>query len=235
MRSAFLCVVATLSLLGCDNQTSTNIFSGEPMAAYVEVQGKAELKASPDRFQLRAAFTLTGPDVAAMKAVLDQQLADALGAARALGIDEKNLRASTLSVQPEWQWQPERKLIGQRVSRDLHITADGLDIYVALLERLAALGVSELHQAGAEISDLSALEDKALQQAVANARHRANILAASAGRTLGDATVIVEQGSQLPGPVPMRAMAMEAQTDQASYSAGETVVHSQVLIRFRLN
>ena len=83
--------------------------------------------------------------------------------------------------------------------------------------------------------DLSALEDQVLKQAVANARHRAATLASAAGRELGEALVIIEQSTQLPGPLPMRAMAMEASPEPAGYSAGETTVRSQVLVRFRLD
>ncbi|MFN3714977.1 MAG: SIMPL domain-containing protein [Alcanivoracaceae bacterium] len=231
----FVVAAAVLAMSGCDNQTTGNTTLLESQLPFVEVQGTAEVMATPDRFQVRAAFSELGEDVGAMKSRLDSQMADALAAAKALGIDDSKVRASSLSVQPEWQWQPERKLIGQRVSRDLQITVDGLDLYVALLDRLAALGVSELHQASAEVRDLAALEDQVLKQAVANARHRAALLAGAAGRELGPAMVIIEQGTQLPGPMPMRAMAMEAAADKSAYSAGETTVRSQVQVRFRLD
>ena len=64
---------------------------------------------------------------------------------------------------------------------------------------------------------------------------RADVLAKAANRKLGDAMMIVEQGTQLPGPQPLRAMAMEASADKSSYSAGEVTLRSQVLIRFRLD
>ena len=233
MRFALSTVVVLFALTGCYNQVPGDNTSAA--SAHVEVQGTAETTATPDRFLIRAVFSETGSDVAAIKDRLDQQLSEALAAARALGIDEKNLRAASLSVQPEWEWQPERKLIGQRVSRDLHISVDGFDTYTSLLERLAGLGLSELHQEGAEVSELAALEDQVLQQAVANARHRAGILAEAAGRELGEALVIIEQGSQLPGPMPMRATAMDSMVEKSGYSAGETTVRSQVLVRFRLH
>jgi uncharacterized protein len=231
----FVVAMAALALTGCDNQTIGNTTLMPTESPYVEVQGTAEAMATPDRFLLRAAFSELGDDVAAMKSRIDARMAEALSAARALGIEESKVRASSLSVQPEWQWQPERKLIGQRVSRDLHISVDGLDTYVELLDRLAGLGISELHQAGAEVRDLAALEEQVLKHAVANARHRANLLAVSAGRVLGPAILIVEQGTHLPGPMPVRAMAMEAGADKSAYSAGETTVRSQVQVRFRLD
>tara|TARA_Y100001972_G_C7605331_1_gene303367 strand:+ start:348 stop:1052 length:705 start_codon:yes stop_codon:yes gene_type:complete len=233
MRLVLLASLCLLLLTGCDNQIANTALSEAP-PSHIEVQGVAEINAVPDRFILRAEFSDIGMDVAAMKAKLDQQMAQALSAARALGIDDKKVQASSLRVQPEWQWQPERKLLGQRVSRDLQISVDGMDSYVALLDSLAALSPSELQQAGAEVSDLKALEDQVLQQAVANARHRAGILASAADRQLGEALLIIEQGTHLPGPQPLRAMAMEAQSDKSSYSAGEVTLRSQVMIHFRM-
>jgi|GEM_PF-266421 len=230
--SFFAVMFAVMALAGCGPQAGNSASATE--AAYIEVQGVAEINAVPDRFILRVVFTETGKNVAALKSKLDKQMADALAAASALGIDEKKLQASALSVLPEWQWQPERKLIGQRVSRDLRVSVDGMDNYVALLERLAALAPSELQQAGSEVSELADLEDKVLQQAVLNARHRANTLANAANRQLGQAIVIIEQGTQLPGPQPMRVMAMDSMAEKSSYSAGEVTLRSQVSVRFQL-
>lgn len=235
MRHVLLTMVALFALAGCDNQVTGNTTLAESLSPHVEVQGVAETTATPDRFRLRVGFSETGTDVAAMKTRLDRQVADALAAARALGIDDKQLRADSLDVQPEWEWRPERRLVGQRVSRDVQIRVDGFDTYTALLEKLTALKPSALHQEGAEVSDLTALEDQVLKQAVANARHRAATLASAADRELGEALVIIEQSTQLPGPLPMRAMAMEASPEPAGYSAGETTVRSQVLVRFRLD
>lgn len=231
MRSALIVLLATAGLVACDN---TVITPADTQPAHVEVQGVAETTAVPDRFILRLVFTELGNDVAAMKSSLDAKVAETLAAARALGVEDKQLRANAMTVQPEWEWQPERRLIGQRVSRDVQIRVDGFDTYTSLLERLAALKPDELRQEGAEVRDLTALENQVLEQAVINARARAQLLAQAAGRELGEALVIIEQGTQLPGPVPLRAMAMEATADKAAYSTGETTVRSQVLVRFRL-
>ncbi|MDF1629588.1 MAG: SIMPL domain-containing protein [Alcanivoracaceae bacterium] len=234
MRLALLASLCLALLTGCDNQIA-NSTAADTTPAHIEVQGVAEISAVPDRFSLRAKFSEVGTDVAAMKTRLDQQMSQALAAARALGIEDKKIQASSLNVQPEWQWQPERKLIGQRVSRDVQISVDGMDNYIELLDRLTALSPSELQQAGAEVGDLASLEDEVLQRAVHNARHRADILASAAGRELGPALMIIEQGTQLPGPQPLRAMAMESQADKSSYSAGEVTLRSQVMIRFLLD
>lgn len=232
MRPLLLSLFAVIALTGCGPQNSGSSSSADE--AYIEVQGVAEINAVPDRFILRVVFTETGKNVATLKSKLDKQMTAALAAASALGIDEKKLQASALSVQPEWQWQPERKLIGQRVSRDLRVSVDGMENYIALLERLTALSPSELQQAGTEVSELSDLEDQVLQQAVLNARHRADILANAANRQLGQAIVITEQSNRLPGPQPLRAMAMDSMAEKASYSAGEVTLRSQVSVRFQL-
>src|SRR5690606_40961036 len=130
---------------------------------------------------------------------------------------DNQVRATGITVQPEWQWQPERKLIGHRVARDIDFAVDGIDGYAALLEALTEIGFTELNQAGAELADPAALEEEALRKAVEDARRNAQNLADAAGRTLSAVLLLLEQGSSMPQPTLM-ALDMAA-TRESSASA----------------
>ncbi|MCK0537573.1 SIMPL domain-containing protein [Alcanivorax quisquiliarum] len=199
----------------------------------LDVSGTGEVKATPDRFRVRAVSSRTGSDINAMKQEVDAEIGAAIKLADELGIADNLVRAMGLSVQPEWQWQPERKLIGHRVTRDIDFAVDGVEIYAELLEALTRLGFTELHQAGAELADPASLEEQALRQAVDDARRKADILAQAAGRTLGAAIAIQEQGSSMPQPV-MMAMDAAVQRESSAYAAGELTVRQQVQVRFLL-
>lgn len=199
----------------------------------VEVTGYGEIKATPDRFRVRAVSTRSGDDIPAMKQEVDSEIRAALSLAEELGLDERQVRATGITIQPEWQWQPERKLIGHRVARDIELAVDGIEAYADLLEGLTQLGFTELHQASAELADAQAFEREVLEKAVANARDKAETLASAAGRELGQAVIIQEHGNQR-GPQPMLAMARDSAESSSAYSAGEITLTRQVQVRFEL-
>ncbi|WP_421710460.1 SIMPL domain-containing protein [Alcanivorax sp.] len=176
----------------------------------ITVSGNGEIAAQPDIFRVAATAREQGDDIAAMKSRVDDAVADMLDLADDLDIEEKQVRASDLHVQPQWQYQPERKLIGHEVSRDVIFRANGLDTYTQLLEGLAKQGVRDIRPAGTEVSNADELANRALEKAVADARQRARIIAEAADRELGKAIQIHAQDVQSPQPVMMMARSKES-------------------------
>ena len=200
----------------------------------LDVSGIGEVKATPDRFRVRAVSSRTGDDINAMKQEVDAEISAAIKLAGELNIPDNQVSATGISIQPEWQWQPERKLIGHRVARDIDFAVDGIDDYAALLEALTEIGFTELNQAGAELADPAALEEEALRKAVEDARRKAQILADAAGRKLGQVILVQEQGGSMPQPM-MMAMDMAGKRESSAYAAGEMTVRQQVQVRFTLD
>ncbi|WP_101675032.1 SIMPL domain-containing protein [Alloalcanivorax mobilis] len=200
----------------------------------VSVQGEGSVKARPDTFLLSATARERGDDVAAMKGKVDQQVQSMLDLADQLKIEEKNVTASDIQISPEWQYQPERKLIGYQVSREVNFRVAGVENYARLADGLAKLNLKEVNPAGTEISNADELADQALEKAVADARDKAQILARAADRKLGKAMMINAQGQNMPRPMPM--MMAKAATDSAteSYRPGEQEVSASVQITFEL-
>lgn len=199
----------------------------------VSVQGKGTVKARPDTFILVATASQRGDDVPAMKKAVDSQVGKLLDLADKLDIDNKQVNASDLNIAPQWQYQPERKLLGYQVSRDVTFRVKGMDRYARLTDAVTRAGITDLHPGGSEISNADQLADEALKKAVEDARDKARILAKAADRKLGKAEVIDSQGNSTPGPVPLR-MAMAKQADNGSYQAGEQDVTATVRITFGL-
>lgn len=228
ITAASLVTLAALTLTACDDGPNTLNRDS------ITVSGSGEISAQPDIFRVVATAREQGDDIAAMKSRVDDTVADMLDLADDLGIEEKQVRASDLHVQPQWQYQPERKLIGHEVSREVTFRANGLDIYTQLLGGLAKQSVRDIRPAGTEVSNADKLANQALKKAVADARQRAEIIADAAGRELGKAFQIQAQDFQPPQPVMMMARGMESDSAD-SYRAGETDIIARVQITFELN
>lgn len=199
----------------------------------ISIQGKGSVKGQPDTFILVATANQRGEDVASMKTAVDEQVRDLLNLASDLDIDDKNVTASDIQIAPQWQYQPERKLLGYQVSRDITFRVTGVDRYARLTDGAAKAGITEMRPGGTEISNADQLTNQALKKAVADAQAKAKLLAEAAGRHLGKAITISSQSGHAPGPVPMR-LAMAKQESSDSYRPGEQDVTATVQITFAL-
>lgn len=198
----------------------------------ITVSGQGEVTASPDIFSVHASVNAEGSDIDAMKSSVDEQVEAMLELADDLDIPESQTRASEFRVNPVWQYQPERKLIGHQVSRSVQFKANGLNTYAELLDGLAKLNIRDIQPAGSEVSNADALESTALANAVADARQRAEALASAAGRDVGKAIRIESHSVNAPRPMMMMARGKEGAAD--TYRAGETDISAQVQITFEL-
>jgi len=230
ITAASLIALGALTLTACSD--THQMLSTGPDS--ITVSGNGEIAAQPDIFRVAATAREQGDDIAAMKSRVDDAVADMLDLADDLDIEEKQVRASDLHVQPQWQYQPERKLIGHEVSRDVIFCANGLDTYTRLLEGLAKQGVRDIRPAGTEVSNADELANRALEKAVADARQRARIIAEAADRELGKAIQIHAQDVQSPQPVIMMARSKES-GNADSYRPGETDITARVQITFELD
>ena len=86
------------------------------------------------------------------------------------------------------------------------------------------------------IDDAKTLEQQARDQAIANARTRAEAMAKAAGATVGQVYSITENiGATPPVPMPMAAMSREMAADSSvPVEAGEQIISVQVQITFEL-
>lgn len=224
-----------LLLIGCDsttNQTPSAITSAQQ--EYIEVSGQGEIEASADRFQIRASADARGKETNALKAEVDEKIDAAISQLTALGITPSDIRALSLNIQPEWQWQPTRQLIGYQAQRELVVEIDSLATYTRALQALTDVGIANIRPGESRISNTDALANQALQLAVKNAQEKAQILAQSADRTLGKALVIQETGAHNRAPAPVMMMEASAKADSV-YSAGTSTITRHVNIRFQLH
>lgn len=109
---------------------------------YVEVSGEGSVETVADVFRVNATATARGDDADALKRQVDTQVNTVLDVLKKTGVADKDISALQLHVQPEWQWQPERKLIGYVASRNIEITIRGMERYGAVLGALTRAGIS---------------------------------------------------------------------------------------------
>lgn len=225
-RFAAALLLSVLWLPGC-NQTTTV----EPDRQLVIVQGTGEVRAVPDRFRVLAVAVSRGQEVDRLRRDVDEQVQRVLALANQLGLEKGRVNARELSIQPEWEHEPKRRISGYSAERPVELTVESTAQLARLMNGLTEAGITRIQSLGASISNLAEVERDALAHAVEDARGRAQAMAEAAGRTLGPVVHMAEQGGRGPGPM----MRMEAMSDAGgAWEAGEQLVRQTVEVRFAL-
>ena len=216
-------------------------YAHEPAAQpdHVSVTGIGEIEAEPDQAILNIGINAQRPNLAEAKRVADEQYASVLKVIKQAGIDDRKVKSTRMSAQPQYEWRTNQRVYkGELVSRSLRITIEDLDKVSPLMQALVENGVSTIDGMSTGFKDRKALEQQALGAAAEDARNKAEYLAKQLGRTLGTAYMITEQIQDGP-PVFQRDMQMATRALAESAAPppemfGTEKVRARIMVRFNL-
>jgi uncharacterized protein YggE len=150
---------------------------------------------------------------------------------RAAGIPADAIKTVGYDVQYEWDFVNNRRVGKGYVARNtIEVRVDAIDRVGDILEIAGASGATSLGGVRFDLKDRSKLEREALRLAVADARSRADAIAAGAGRSIDRIVKIEEQGVS-GGPMPVMFRRDAAQVTAAAappIEAGQTELRAQV-------
>ncbi len=206
-------VIACITLFGSG---CTEAAQGEPGG--IEVTGQGTLEVVPDMGRISLNVRREGSDAAALTRTLNKVTADLIALAGKLGMDEKDITATALSINPRYRRQGEETVAdGVVASRSMTVVLRDLGLYIEFLNQALALGVNNVEPIRLDTSEREALENEALTLAMEDAKAEAARIADGFGVKLGSVTHVVV-GSHSPRPEAMRAMSYA--DSQPSFSAG---------------
>jgi uncharacterized protein YggE len=175
--------------------------------AAISVTGEATLSAPPDLAEVDGGVTSDAKTAREASEANNAAMGKVLLALKSAGINEKDFQTSRLSLQP--QSGPGRPgpsaIVGYRASNRVTIRLHDVTKIASVIDTMVGAGANDIGGINFMVSQASKLLDDAREQAVADARRKAEIYAKAAGVTLGAPLSITEGGS--PGPMPFRKMA----------------------------
>jgi uncharacterized protein YggE len=207
----------------------------------ISVSGQGEIQAEPDRAVLTLGVESRKPKLEDARAEVTKTVEAVMKLTRDLKIDQKYVRATRVSVQPEYNWEAnarERNLIGYFVSRQVEIDLRDLEKLGQLLEKSFDLGVNQAGDPRLDSSKRRELEREALAKAVADAKLNAEAVAKAAGARIGPPRTISASSGFVPPPMPMMKVQMaraEAADGAAqSYQSGQMGFSGTVQVEYDL-
>ncbi|MBL8137701.1 MAG: SIMPL domain-containing protein [Acidobacteria bacterium] len=207
-------------------------------APTVVVRGDGEVRAVPDLAWVGLGTEHTAPTPKEAQAVVAKAMTAVQQKLAAAGVAKDAMRTTAYDVQARIDWVNGKQVPrGYMARHAIEVRVDDLARVGELLELAIGAGGTSVQGVRFDLKERARLERDALTRAVADARARADAVAAGAGSAIAGIVRIEEAGLSGGGPEPvmMRMAAAPMAGDAAPPVApGETVIRATVTLTARL-
>ena len=216
-RLAVLAATTAIVALAAGLASCTDRSTGLAESRSISVTGQGEASGPPDQAEVSAGVQILADTVIDAtrenQAIIDRIMA----ALEEQGVPREKIQTSNYSIWAEQNYQEPRqqnRISGYRVSNVVTVRIDDVEKIGDVLAAVTNAGANTIHGIQFGVRDSAALEQKAREAAMADARARAEALAQLAGVQLGEVMSISTSLSGGP-PRPMMARSVEM-ADMAS-------------------
>ena len=239
LRSSFILISLLATACTHGGQAGGTVLV-QDAARGVAVSGEGEAEGRPDRATFNVGVEARRDTIAEARqagATIQTQI---LAALRAQGVEQAYLRTTQLSLQPEYDYSEEgRRLLGYTARNQVAVTVVDLEKLSGTIDAAIGAGGEDVRLEGIafEVSDPESLRQRAREEAMAQAKAKAEQLARLGGVELGQPIAITETTFDDGGGRPMM---MEARASDAAAMAstpiepGETKIRVVVEVRYEL-
>jgi uncharacterized protein YggE len=203
--------------------------------AMISVTGEAQVSVPPDLAHIDGGVTSEAKTAREASEANNAAMGKVLLALKGAGIDEKDYQTSRLSLQPQNSSSKPggpSTIVGYRASNRVTIRLRDIAKLANVIDTLVGAGANEIGGINFTVSQASKLLDEAREQAIADARRKAEIYARAAGVTLGAPLSITEGGA--PGPILYRRMAAPMAAAGVPVAQGEETLQVTVSVSWAI-
>jgi uncharacterized protein len=201
----------------------------------IVVSGTGRVAVEPDVAELRLGVAISRETVAEARSEAAATMSAILAAIREAGVAERDIRTAMLSVQPRYDYRDGQApaLAGYDLSNVVEVTVRELAAVGDVIDGSLRAGATSLDGLAFQVADPSGAEAAARTAAVADARAKAEVLAAAAGIRIAGVADIVEGGAPPSFPLAKAARMSLAADSGTPVAAGTTDVVVTVTVTFR--
>ncbi len=176
----------------------------------IAVSGMGTATLAPDIASFSAGVTETNASVADAQNSVNTKTNAIIDALRQGGVDvDKDVKTSGYSVQPQYNYPQNGTpvLTGYRVMNGVNVTVRDITKVGQLLDAVTKVGANQVGGVSFGLADPEAASRVAREQAVQNARDKADTLAKATGVSVGIVMTIDDESTTPPPPKPVAAAA----------------------------
>lgn len=229
----------TATILGTATASAQSSTDGDETVRSINVSGVGRVMAAPDVADISLGVTMRDKEAGGAS----QQAAEAMDAVTAallgMGIAEADIQTTSLSLNPVYNWESETpEITGWEANNMVNVTIRDIDSVGDVVDSATAAGANSIDGISFRVEDPTEAEALARSAAVADARAKADQLAAEAGVTITGIITITESGGQQPQPLYLdrEEMAYGGEDGMAKTPVlpGEVELSVSVIIQFEI-
>ncbi len=236
-------VLVVVGLAGCNPvNTSPVEIEGLNISNQQEgiwVSGRGVVTVTPDIATLRLGVEVQAASVTVAQSQAAEAMDEVMDALTDNGVAEKDIQTQYFSIRQVTKWDRDKEeaiVVGYRVTNKVNAKIREIDKAGTVIDAVAAAGgdYTRIDSIDFSVDDPSAYYEDAREEAMANAKAKAEQLAELADAKLGKATYISES-SQIPPPVYRQEIYEEAMpVVETPISPGEMEINLTVQVAYAL-
>ena len=175
-----------------------------PAEHTISVTGVGTVVSTPDVADLRLGVSFTRATVKAARADAAAAMTKVIAALKALGIADKDIQTTNLSLQPAYDYSANAnppRITGYTLSNSLAVTVRDLDKVGDAIDNSLAAGATTFDGVSFRVDDPAKAQQQARTDAMTQAKANADTLAAAAGVSITGVASISETSAQTPYPI----------------------------------
>jgi uncharacterized protein YggE len=198
---AGICIAA---FAGVFQPSGAHSAPAETSSGGITVLGTGSASLTPDRASFSFGSVSQAATANAALAASSQSVARVIAALKKAGVATADIQTSDVSLSPQMN-DKGNDIVGYTASNTVTATIKKIGDAGDVVDAAVGAGANQVSGPNLLASDQNAAYRNALKSAVADARAKAETLAAASNSTLGKITAIVEGGGAAPLPVAMGA------------------------------
>lgn len=226
--------VASLAAVLAATLPATSALADDVVSA-ISVSGEANVSAAPDLAQIDAGVANDAKSAKEASDANNAAMGKVLLALKGAGIAEKDYQTSRLSLQPQYGQNKSTgasPVVGFRASNRVTVKIRDVTKVAGIIDTLVSAGANDIGNISFEVTQASKLLDDAREQAMADARRKAEIYAKATGVTLGAPLSVSEGGA--PVPLFKGRMAVAPMAAGAAVAPGEETLSVTVNVSWAI-
>ena len=211
----------------------------QPPEHTIAVTGSGKVTVVPDLATINLGVLIEKNTAKAARQAAAESMTQVVAAIKALGIDEKDIATTTISLQPVYNYNTNggnQTIRGYQLQNAVTVTVRDLEKLGDVLDNSVVSGATQVNGITFDVADRTAAEAKAREAAVADAKAKADTLAKGVGVSVTGVSSISET---VTNPVwygrEMAAGAIAPDAASTPVMAGTTDVTIDVQVTFLIN
>lgn len=173
---------------------------------FFEVSDTARVLAPPDTALVQVAVIKEGQTVEQVQTDLNTSNNKVIQAIREAGVEGENIKTVMFSINPRYRYNPqtgEQSIDGYMATSRLEVRITDFEQINNVIDRATQAGANEVSQVSFIVDDRELYVSQARQEAITNAKQKAQSIAKEAGINLGRLVdvQVSDQGDQMPIPL----------------------------------